>query len=748
MIHGVDPAARSNPGSATTWNRAPISWSSWRDLQQASDAFEDVGAWMPTQQIIGDDRSEFITVFYASSSFFHVLGVRPAAGRLFGADEDEDMASSAVISFEAWRRRFGGSQDVVGSTISIAHTLRSPAERKSIIGVLPPGFTFQGQRPEVILPIGLMSFNGSFEQNRFLRAVGRLSSDITLAQAVTVAEPLVRRSAEPGRRSVRLVPLVEDQFGAVTNRLWVLAATAILLLAISGSCVAGMLLADGGSRRTEIAIRVSLGATRGRLFRQLLTEYLSIALTSGLVGGLLASWLGPVLIGAGPALIRGVETAAFDARILLAGVGISVVTVVLFGIGPAISLSALPARSTMGPTRRLTSHRWIVVGQLAFTHVVAVAAAIYGGVLVQLQSKPVGFVAEGLAVARVALSRAPTIMPDDRGRITTQRTAGRSRIGSYDWLHTDRLVEALRTAPGVIHAAAVSVAPFTVDAPTTLIVDETTGAEHLVQRREITEAYFQTLGIPIIAGRTFTPRDRVVSVADPVIVSADFARRLGGPVIGRRLMWGGLPLEILGVVAEARQQPRHDDLPAFYLLNSRVEHIGYFVARTSSDAASFLPTMNEVLERQDPFLDVTLTATMSTLMAESRADERFSAFMSVAFAVAALGLAGVGVFALTAYILKCRYRDTAVRIALGASAGDIRRLFSRELALIVALGTTLGLPLGYVASLVVRSSTVGAAASMWLFLGVVAVLWLAAAAAAAVPLRQAARIDVLRVLKE
>ncbi len=273
MIHAVDFSARRNPGAARTWNRAPISWSSWRDLQ-GSQAFGDVGVWMPTQQIIGDDRAEFVSVFYTSSSFFHVLGVRPYAGRLFGSSEDQGMPDSALISYEMWLRRFGGRPDTLGSTISMTSTLRSGTERKVIVGILPAGFAFQGQRPEVMLPIGLMSFNGSFEQNEFLRAVGRLASGVTLPKATAVAEPLVRRLAAPDLRSVRLVPLTEDQFGAVAMPLWLLAAAAMSLLAISCSCVAGLLLADGSARRTEIAIRVSLGATRPQIFAQLFSEVL------------------------------------------------------------------------------------------------------------------------------------------------------------------------------------------------------------------------------------------------------------------------------------------------------------------------------------------------------------------------------------------------------------------------------------------------------------------------------------------
>ncbi len=309
------------------------------------------------------------------------------------------------------------------------------------------------------------------------------------------------------------------------------------------------------------------------------------------------------------------------------------------------------------------------------------------------------------------------------------------------------MIEALTNSPAVKDAAGVSVAPFTIAVPTTTVIDEVTGAEHLAQRRDVTETYFRTLGIPVVAGRTFSASDR--AAGNSVVVSSEFAQRLGGgTVVGRRLIWGSLPLEILGVVGETRQQMTQDEPPTMYLLNSRVEHINYFVARITGDTTGFLGPMKQIIETQDPSFHVSMTAVVSDLMAQSMADERFSAFMSILFAGVALGLAGLGVFVLTTYLVTVRRQDTAVRIALGAAPGDIRRLLSRELGTVVGLGSAFGIPLGYAASLVVQKTAVGASSSLWVLPSVVGVLWLAASAAAVIPVRRAGQIDVLRVLRD
>jgi putative ABC transport system permease protein len=754
IVHAVMPEQRRSPASAATWNRAPISWRSWQDLQQ-SPAFEGVGAWIGGQQVFGDSRSDIVSVFYASSSFLTVLGLRPALGRSFQPADDADISDVVIISHETWHQRFNARADIIGQPLSLAYMYESPIQSKRIIGVLPPNFRFQGEAPEILLPIGLMAFNGSFEENRFLRIVARLARNVSVEQAGAIAEPLVRRQESSARRTSRVVSLAYDRYGAITNSLWLLLVGAGLLLAIACSNLASMLLVDVSVRRDEFATRSALGASRRELLRQLTCEYGVLALIASAAGVLLAYWMTPVLALSAPAAIRLAAVASVSERILLGSLVAGVVTSLLFGVAPA--LFALPAAG-MRAAATLRGHRLIVATQVALALVLVVCAILFGQTVIKLQAQPLGFNPEGLLVVRTRMLRLPPISPvqvPDAAMIPGPSTvlATRQRLNA-GWMHTEELLERLASLPGVTSVAGASGAPFLGTARVATVREATAqkSEEHFVEWRTVTENYFSTMEIPIIRGRSLAAVDRALGEPYWVVVSDGEERKLtGGHALGKQLAWGvSSRVEVIGVAGSVqhRKSEHADTFPVMYLINFRVEATPTFLIRTSADPRDLLVVVRQTIEEHDQTVKVISTDMMSDLVAESRADERFRAALATLFGCVALAIAAVGLFGLTSYLLSTRRQELAIRLALGSRRSGVQRLLLRDAAVVVLGGMALGIPAAIAVYLSLRSLFFGLPAIPLnaLLLGAMA-LSVAAVAAVATPVIRAGRLDPGRLLR-
>jgi len=749
IVHAVLPDQRTNPALSSTWNRAPLSWASWRDME-ASSAFSAVGVWMPSQHVfLGNGAPQTVPVFHSSSSFFSVLGVVPRLGRLFTPAEDKETSDSVIVSYTAWQTLLGGRPDIVGQAVSLATMHSSPAVTRTIVGVLPEGFEFQGSAPDFVLPMGLMLHNGSFESNRFLRAVGLLSPGISIEQALAISEPLVRRDEAPSRRSVRILSLTSDRFGTVARPLWLMFAGTGLLLAIACSNVAGLLLVDARAREGEVRLRFALGASKRNLWQQLLVEYSILALVASAVGVLLAYWFTPILVSVAPIEIRGVETIAVNRSVVAWSVCTGSLSTLFFGAIPALRLAVGPADTHASRVTTERGHRFIVGGQLAVAYVLVVCGAIFGQTMLHLQSTKLGFDPDGLAVVSIRLTRPPappiqSVGPPPTGAVATHQDLNSS------WAHSEGLAERLAALPGVIGAAGVSAAPFTVTAPVATLADPEGRVDpQTLQWRDVTSDFFKTMGIPIVAGRGFIPSDRAIGTPYWAIVSLEQERRLGGNAVGKRFTWAGYPLEIVGVVGDIQQRKASDtELPALYFLNLRADRIGYFLIRTSVDPRSLSASVRNAVDDFDSSIQVTTTSAMTDLVADSMADERFRGLLSTVLASVALVLASVGLFGLTSYAVANRRQEIAIRTALGARSVDIRRLVLRDAALTVTFGLGAGLPISYAVALITRSMLFGVPlVPVGALLLAVVGLCVAAAMAVAVPILRAAHIDAAKLLR-
>jgi hypothetical protein len=313
------------------------------------------------------------------------------------------------------------------------------------------------------------------------------------------------------------------------------------------------------------------------------------------------------------------------------------------------------------------------------------------------------------------------------------------------------MIKRLSALPGVVAVAGASAAPFTrTAAPASVIEGGVPEVAHDVQRRDITEDYFRALGIPILAGRPLVAADRDIGVPYWVVVSNALASRLsGGTAVGKRLSWGGSPLEIVGIVEDVKhQKASEDESPAIYLLNFRLEQINYLLVRTSGDVRPHLPAIRRAIIEANPAVQVTSTVAMGDLTSEAMASERFLAFISTAFGATALGLAAVGLFGLTSYLVARRQREIAVRMALGANRTDIRRLVVLDVTGIISVGLIVGLPAAVVTVHLLRSLLFGVSAlPLGVFVSGFVTLAAAAAAAVSNPVRRAGQVNIVQALR-
>jgi predicted permease len=780
-IFGVRPDRATDPVYSSSWNRGLISRPAWQQLRESA-GFDEVGAWRRSRQIFTNPGIEDgVDVWYVSSSFLSLMGAEVSLGRLFGPDEDReyDLAETALLTHETWMRRFGGRSDILGEQIHLAY--QAGEDRvATIVGVLRSGTSFTHEAPDFLLPIG-QTPPVSRTGNLVVLAMARLAPGLSIQAGLAAAEPIVRGDESPDRRTARLVPVSEDLLGSARRPLWLLFGGAGLLLLVACANVAGLLVTDARTRRHEIAIRTSLGCSRLRVLRQLTIENLLLAILAASAGLALAVWLTPMLVALAPARLPGLTTVAIDLRVAAFAIGVGVMTVLVFGTGPAMTLSAtkptaLTADSRFATSRHPAAHRAIVAGELGLALVLLVCASLFGETLLRLTSQPLGFDPRGLAVVSVEAMDLPFEV-----QVPTvaqyQAMSRAERVAHHDahfrrlqmtWTHTAELLDRLEALPGVTSTAAQGWnLPFGGTTMSTSPV-RAEGTPHdnaqSILFQVVTMGYFKTMGTPVLRGRPFTSADRSDPVpidaprgigSTPVVVSQELERRLlGGDGVGRRLVsdspGGRTTYDVIGVVSSARHRAFTEDEPLrLYVLDTSILTIHHLLVRTSGDAAAILPAVRQTIRDYDPSMVVTSTTTMEELVGETIAHERFRARLSAAFGGAALLLAAVGIYSLAARRVAERRREIGVRVALGAGPAHVRRLVVRETLLAIVVGLALGLPAALAASQLTSALLFEVSpTSPRVFAAAAFVLTLTAILATVLPAARASRIDPMRVLRE
>jgi putative ABC transport system permease protein len=623
-----------------------------------------------------EGSASFVHAQAVSKEYFDVFGVRPTLGGPFTGEHDVQGGADVVILNDGlWRSAFGGSPDVIGTALLLAD------RPYTIVGVLPPSEAFRSVDLFVPLRPSLTGFGGGFNYT----VTGRLRPGVSVEQASLEAESAWRAFAAAFPQSVLrtelptgFVALQDSLSSGIRSSLIVLSAAVGLLLLIACANTANLLLARAASRGRETAVRAALGADRGRIIRQMLTESLLIAVCGGVLGLLLAYWSVPALLALTPPAYLITENVSIDGTVLAVTMLIALGTGILFGLAPALSVSRQDlveafkdgSRST-GSRRGGWLRRALVTVETAVCMLLLIGAGLLMQTFVRLRAVDPGFDPHGVLTARMSLQGERYATPEALGR-----------------LYEDGL-ERLRRIPGVRAAAVVNGVPL--ERALNLNVDVLDGPEkfedELTDWRYASPNYFAALGAPIVAGRGFTDGDRAGS--PPVaVVSEQFARRFfkGSSPLGRhiRVYDADGAIEIVGVVRDLKEAGlRTRPLPVMYVPVAQTHTAAirtthrYFqaswVVRADDPGAALRRRIEEELRAVAPGLPITLFRTMGESKVRAMAEERFQLTLLSVFAGVGLVLACAGIYGLIAYSVTQRTRELGIRMALGASRQLILR---------------------------------------------------------------------------
>jgi putative ABC transport system permease protein len=764
VIHGVYPDRRVNPATAATWNRGTLSFPAW-DALRTTAVFQTVGVWRPSPRpdmTFGEARTAIVRTLDVSANFLPMLGTKMAMGRHFTEREDTLRTDSIILSHETWQSRFGARRDVIGARVMLGSAITLDHLPKTVVGVLEPGFRFAGESPEILLPVGNAPFSGSF------RVVARLAPAVSREAAESAAIGVVKNTDTRAPVSVRVVQLEEEYLGSARLPLWLLFAGAGMLLLVACSNVAGLLLGEARMRRHEMAVRAALGGSRARVVRQLLVEHALMAGAGAAIGLVFARWLIGWLVVIAPEGVPRLDTVTMDLRVAAFALMIGALTVLVFGVVPALSLARTPVAGVLaeggrdGSGTRHLGQRAVVIGEIALALVLLVGAGLFGETIFRITSQPLGFEPKGLVIVST------TFTGDRFGDPSTVRQAQASNPGNLgavmDRLQadvnnslTDRVLERVSALPGVSAAAGAGAVPFVAPPLRVPIVIEgrPDTERHDVLRQSVSERYFDAMRMPITDGNGFGPAARTDERV--AVISREFQRRFfPGSAIGRRFrhVYGAtvelsVTYRIIGVVPDVKRTEFTDDeRPAFYMFDRQAGGITHFLARTSGDPFAMLRPMRQAIGEVSPQLVVTSMTSLEERVMRSVAEERFRATLSAAFGAMALGLAAVGLYGLAARRVADRRREFAVRMALGARPADIGGLVLRDAVVIVLLGLLTGLPAALTAVQVTRTLLFGVTpTSPHVFALTAATLALVALTATFLPARRASQADPIRSLR-
>jgi predicted permease len=738
-----------------TNDRGPLSAGTVVDLRERGRTFASLAAFegLPRDAVLYGDVPRAVQVAWAEPGLFRTLGVAAARGRVLRDDDAAaDTAWNVVVTHAAWQRLLGGDPAAVGRAVRVNNIPRT------VVGVLPRGFVGPVGEVDFYFPRHLRADLRDPVRARgrqFLGLVGRLRPGATAEAArrevAAVGAALAREHpATTGSMTLVALPVRDAMVGDTRTALLVLMASAGLVLAIACANLAGALLSRTLSRRREFAVRASLGAGRGRLVRQLLTESTALALAGGAAGLLLAL--------AGLRALRGLALPALppyadltlDRGALLVTALLAVATGLAFGLVPALAVGRADLQQTLrdagrgaSESRRARRLRGaLVAGQIALCVSLLAGAGLLARSLWAMAAAPLGFTPGGVLAAAVQLPPGSTY----------NDAAARVRF-------IEQFEARLRAIPGVLAVGGAGDVPtrtlnrngYAVEGARAAPAD----AGQTALYETVTDDYFRALGVALKAGRTFGPQDRPDG-PPVVVVSEGMARRhwAGGDAIGRRIRFGpddAAPwMEVVGVVADVANDPaRLQPFPATYVPMRQQPWNGpVFLVRTAGDPAALERAVRQALAELDARVPLQYATPVPALIAEGLSGRRLPVLLMGAFGLLALVLASVGVYAMFAAMAVAREREFAVRMALGAGRRAAAVLVLRQGSTWMAAGLAAG-ALGAVAVTgALRSLLVGVSRFDPLSLGAALLVLLACATAAlAVPVRRVTRVDPNAVLR-
>ena len=694
--------------------------------------------------LLGDGDPQQLNALAATPSLFPLLGVRPVLGRVFNEDEAKSGAPARVVvlSYAMWQTRFGGDPAIIGRTLNLSGAWYA------VIGVLPQHFVFPGN-PDLWEPLGPSP--GAQRDDHQLAVIGRLAPDVTVGQALDEMRSVARDLAGQypktnGDWGANVISLEEWLIGRdLRTRVQALLAAVGLLLLMGCVNVANLLLARATARQREMSVRAALGAGRGRIARQLLTESLVLAMIGAAIGVVLTTLAVPVLRDVGGAAIPRLDELSIDWRVISFGIGASLMTGILFGIAPALQASRADLNDVLRSGGRVAAagrlRSILIVTSVAMALVLLVGAGLVGRSFERLMRVDYGFRTDGVFAAAVTL-------PNERYGTRDQRAAFYAEAAR-------RLV----ATPGVRAVGFTNIAPFS--GGNTSISFAAVGrppatAEEFLSAnwRSVSPAYFAAVGVSLKRGRLVAETDRG-EAPRVIVISETMARRIwpGADPLGKQITLSGnpTPWTVVGIVGDIRDQVlQQEPAPMMYLSFQQVPWSSMWVlVRATGEPMALAPVVRREIHAIDPLLPVSNERPLSRFVSEIAAAPRFTALIFGLFASAALVLAVVGIYGLVAYGVVQRTREIGVRLALGATPSRIVGGVVRRGLGLAGFGIAIGLWAAYALSRFMQGILYDVTATDAVtYLAVAALLVACASAASILPARRAARLDPVRALRD
>jgi len=756
------------------WNRSPgldilqdwFSTAQYLDIKNGHHGFEEIAiASGSNDNLTGEGEPERVGTVRVSSNLLPMLGAKAVAGRLFLLDEDApDRPSTAVLSYGMWARRYGSDPQMLGKSITIN------GKTYEVVGILPKSFSLPHEvlptlygpdQPDVFLPFALGPKAAGVRTHEDYNIVGKLKPGVSLPQAQTEMDTLTARlrrdypeSYPPnGGLTFGIVPLLEQVVGDVRSALLVLLSAVGFVLLIACANVANLLLSRAMARQQEIAVRAALGASRGHIIRQLLTESVLLSLMGGVLGVILCLASMNLIDALGTKSIPRLADIGIDGRVLLFTLLLSIFSGILFGLAPALRVSRIDLNTTLKDANRGSSgasavwgrgnnmRRLLVVSELALSVVLLIAAGLLIRSFARLQNVAPGFNPRNVLTFELALNG--------------QRYGDKQTIeNTYRQLWT-----ALEQIPGAVAAGGITAlplsqafawTPITVEGRTPLPGEKFLNAD----ARVVGGRYFQAMEIPLRSGRFFNAED--MGGKTPVVMIDEFMAELlwpGQDAVGKRIHmveseepW----LTVVGVVGRVKHESLDSDPRiAFYLAQTQYPTRALtLVVRSHGEPSALSPAIKQELRGIDPDLPMYSVRTMDERVAESLARRRFSMLLLGLFAGAALALATIGIYGVMAFLVNQGTREIGIRMALGATRHEILKLVVVKGMALAVYGVVIGLAAALVLTRLMRSLLFGInAADPATFVAISLLLTLVALLATYFPARRAARIEPILCLR-
>ncbi len=752
------------PGNFPLTGEDYLDWQSQNQMLEATSLY----GWQSSYNVSVSGEAEPASGVPTEANFFSVLGVSPLLGRTFAAGEDsESKGHVAVLSYGFWQRHLGGRAEAIGKSIQLN------GETYTVVGIMPRWFRFPSAT-DLWIPMDVSRQKLTKRGTHNYRAIARLKPGVGVEQAradlVTIAARLEKQYPSSNAKvSAVVVPLKENLVGDSRPQFLILLGAVALVLLVGCANVANLLLARATGRSREIAVRTALGASRGRILQQLLTESMLLALGGAALGILGAEWFVDYLSLARNLPLPQTTPVRVDGAVLLFTLAVSVAVGILFGLAPALHASELNLSEELKASaasvvsmrgRRRALSDALVIGEIALSLALLLGAGLLLRSFAKLRSADIGVQPENVLTARIVLPQSQYKTLADRKQFY------------------DQLVERLRHTAGIQAASVSSALPLEGGSNGYISIqgDMNPGmANQLVEWDYITPEYFRVFGIPLLQGRSFTDEDMnrtaevnlklsVLQKAEKtqvppdlslvVVINRTMARDFwpNQDPVGKIFKLDSIPVEIIGVVGDVKQHalPESPWPEAYFPLTLQLDVPGSYTLelKTGAAPAGFIGGVRGEVHRLDAALALFRVRTMKEIIAESMQGTTYQTILLSLFAGLALVLAAVGIYGVMAYRVTQRTHEIGVRMALGAEPQEVLRLILGHGAGLALAGIVLGVLGSLALARLIRSLLFGvSAADPATYAGMVILLAAVALAACYVPARRAARVDPIVALR-